>query len=76
MGCYFLLQRLFPDWGLNSGFLPWQADSLRSATREAVVLVSGLLCLLFLLAKVSKYRHILEMVQVQFQAAKMNRISQ
>ena len=39
-------------------------------------LVSGLSCLLFLLAKMNKFRHILEIVQVQFQAAKINRISQ
>ena len=36
-------------------------------------LVSGLSCLLFLLAKMSTYRHILEIVQVQLQAAKINR---
>jgi hypothetical protein len=28
LGCYFLLQGIFPNWELNSGLLHWQADSL------------------------------------------------
>ena len=28
MGCHFLLQKIFPDQGLNSCLLHWQADSL------------------------------------------------
>ena len=28
MGCYFLLQGMFPAQGLNPRFLHWQADSL------------------------------------------------
>ena len=28
VGCYFLLQGIFPSQGLNPRFLPWQVDSL------------------------------------------------
>jgi len=28
VGCHFLLQGIFPTWGLNPHLLHWQADSL------------------------------------------------